>query len=115
MNKLSTGPSGSGRLPAEPFPRLGDYQLIKRVGLIGVAEVHLARRVGPSGAAQHVVLRRPRPELARDPAAMEMFTREVRVAGMLRHPGSPSWWTPSPWPMVAASAWSTCRAKNLRS
>jgi hypothetical protein len=74
-------------LPAEPFPRLGDYQLIKRVGLIGVAEVHLARRLGPSGAAQHVVLRRPRPDVARDPTAVEMFAREVRIAGMLHHPG----------------------------
>ena len=87
MNKPSASPSGTGRLPAEPFPRLGDYQLIKRVGLIGVAEVHLARRVGPSGAAQHVVLRRPRPDVARDPVAVEMFAREVRIAGMLHHPG----------------------------
>jgi hypothetical protein len=87
MTKLATGPSGTGRLPAEPFPRLGDYQLIKRVGLIGVAEVHLARRLGPSGAAQHVVLRRPRADVARDPAAVEMFAREVRIAGMLHHPG----------------------------
>ncbi len=62
--------------------RLGQYQLIRRIGSGGMGEVHLA---------EHVLLKQPcaikliRPERAGDPGALERFEREVRATARLKH------------------------------
>ena len=62
--------------------RLGQYQLIRRIGVGGMGEVHLA---------EHVLLKQPvaikliRPERAGDPGALERFEREVRATAKLKH------------------------------
>ena len=62
--------------------RLGQYQLIRRIGGGGMGEVHLA---------EHVLLKQPcaikliRPERAGDPGALERFEREVRATARLKH------------------------------
>jgi len=62
--------------------RFGQYQLIRRIGVGGMGEVHLA---------EHVLLKQPcaikliRPERAGEPGALERFEREVRATAQLKH------------------------------
>lgn len=62
--------------------RLGQYQLVRRIGIGGMGEVHLA---------EHLLLKQPvavkliRPERAGDPGALTRFEREVRATAQLTH------------------------------
>ena len=84
--KVPAGSAVPPQLPAEPFPRLGEYQLIQKLGQSGPAETYLARRLGPGGVSQQVVLRRLRSDPAIDRNSVERFASEARVAQMLQHP-----------------------------
>jgi serine/threonine-protein kinase len=65
--------------------RLGQYQLIQRLGAGGMGEVYLA---------EHLLLRRPcavkliRPERAGDRTKLARFEREVQVTATLTHPNT---------------------------
>jgi serine/threonine protein kinase len=50
-----------------------------------MAELFLARAEGPSGFAKTLVLKRILPRLAKDPAFVNMFLSEVRLASRLHH------------------------------
>ncbi len=68
---------------------LGRYQLERRLGGGGMADVFLARRGGHERLAhvvQHVALKRLRPEMAEDPHFVRMFLDEARLVARLRHP-----------------------------
>jgi hypothetical protein len=62
--------------------RLGQYQLVRRLGAGGMGEVHLA---------EHLLLKQPvaikliRPDRAGDPDALARFEREVRATARLKH------------------------------
>jgi serine/threonine protein kinase len=71
----------SAALP-EPF---GDYELVQRLGVGGMAETFVARRRGTGGFEQRVCLKRILPAFARDGEFIEMFLREARLSALLHH------------------------------
>jgi serine/threonine-protein kinase len=67
--------------------RFGKYQLERRIGRGGMAEVWRGRLCGPNGFDNVLVVKRILPELAGDPAFVKMFLAEGRWAALLNHPG----------------------------
>ncbi|MBC7976627.1 MAG: serine/threonine protein kinase, partial [Myxococcales bacterium] len=65
--------------------RLGRYAVLKHLASGGMADVLLARSDGIEGFERHVVLKRIRPEHARDQRFIRMFLDEARVAATLHH------------------------------
>jgi len=65
--------------------RLGPYEIVRRIGVGGMAEVMLARRPGPGGFAKPVALKRLLPEIARDEEVRAMFVEEARLQATLSH------------------------------
>lgn len=63
--------------------RLGDYQLLRKLGQGGMADVYAARHLTLGRDVAIKVLRR---ELARDGNYVERFRREARAAAKLNHP-----------------------------
>src|SRR3954464_9263821 len=51
-----------------------------------MAEVYIGKASGPAGFSKQVVIKRILPELAEDPAFIEMFLSEARLAALLSHP-----------------------------
>jgi len=66
----------------EPF---GDYELVKRLGVGGMAETFAAVRRGVGGFEQRVCLKRILPAFAADAEFVEMFLREARLSALLHH------------------------------
>src|SRR5215207_8064589 len=73
-------------LESDVMERLGRYDLLRRLGSGGMAEVHLARASGPEGFQKLVVLKRILPHLSADPEFVRMFLAEARLAAILDHP-----------------------------
>jgi serine/threonine protein kinase len=65
--------------------RLGRYTVLKHLVTGGMADVLLGRTDGIEGFERHVVLKRIRPEHARDQRFIRMFLDEARVAANLHH------------------------------
>ncbi|HEU4731200.1 MAG TPA: protein kinase [Kofleriaceae bacterium] len=65
--------------------RLGRYSVLKHLASGGMADVLLGRADGIEGFERHVVLKRIRPEHARDQRFIRMFLDEARVAANLHH------------------------------
>jgi len=81
------------KTPAPPLPhsrprlgRVGEYELTKRVGTGGMAEVFLAKARGANGFERNLVIKRMLPEFSRDAALVEMFVDEAHIAVALSHP-----------------------------
>jgi serine/threonine-protein kinase len=64
----------------------GDYQLIRRLGAGGMAEVFLAKRVRASGFEKRLVIKRLLPHLSDDERFTALFLNEARIAAMIDHP-----------------------------
>ncbi len=64
---------------------IGPYQLVRRLGRGGMAEVHLAIASGASGFERRVAIKRLAPELAGDPTLERALIREATLAGTLHH------------------------------
>jgi serine/threonine-protein kinase len=64
---------------------IGPYQLVRRLGRGGMAEVHLAIASGASGFERRVAIKRLAPELAGDPTLERALIREATLAGTLYH------------------------------
>jgi eukaryotic-like serine/threonine-protein kinase len=62
------------------------YELTSKLAVGGMAELFLARAAGPMGFKKTLVLKRILPNLARDPAFVEMFLREAKLVAQLNHP-----------------------------
>ncbi|HEY0192790.1 MAG TPA: protein kinase [Kofleriaceae bacterium] len=65
--------------------RLGRYVVLKHLASGGMADVLLGRTDGIEGFERHVVLKRIRPEHAKDQRFIRMFLDEARVAANLHH------------------------------
>ena len=63
--------------------RLGDYQILERLGKGGMGSVYRARQISME---REVAIKVMRPELAKRPEFVESFNREARLAGQLQHP-----------------------------
>lgn len=66
--------------------RLGPYELVKRLGTGGMAEVYEALLIGPHGFSKKVAIKRILPVVAKDPAFVSMFIDEAKLAARLQHP-----------------------------
>lgn len=71
--------------PRTPVP-FGQYQLLDRIAVGGMAELFLAHQSGPDGFDKPVVIKRIRSELSKQPAFVRMFLNEARLAAQLNHP-----------------------------
>jgi eukaryotic-like serine/threonine-protein kinase len=61
--------------------------LLEQIGSGGMGMVHRAVVDGPKGFERFVVIKRVRPELARDGEFVDMLAAEARLCALLRHPG----------------------------
>ena len=64
---------------------IGPYQLVRRLGRGGMAEVHLAIAHGASGFARQVAIKTLAPELAGEADLERALIREALLGGALRH------------------------------
>ncbi|HEY2518057.1 MAG TPA: serine/threonine-protein kinase, partial [Polyangiaceae bacterium] len=64
----------------------GKYRVFASLGRGGMADVQLGAVQGPKGFNKLVVIKRLRPLLADDPAVVNMFLDEARLAARLNHP-----------------------------
>lgn len=69
-----------------PAQQVGKYEIVKRIGIGGMAEVFLGRHVGMEGFEKKVVIKRILPHLAAQPSFVEQFLQEARVVARLAHP-----------------------------
>ncbi|MGE3636051.1 MAG: serine/threonine protein kinase, partial [Sandaracinaceae bacterium] len=77
----------AGKPAASPgVGRIGRYEVGASIASGGMATVYLARMSGPSGFEKLVALKRVHPHLAREPAFVEMFLDEAKIASRIQHP-----------------------------
>jgi hypothetical protein len=63
---------------------VGNYELVRSLGVGGMAETFEAVRRGPAGFSQRVCLKRMLPQQLAVPAAVELFLDEARLSAHLR-------------------------------
>jgi|GEM_PF-2722064 len=63
----------------------GDYQILKRIGAGGMAEVYMVRHMNAPPDSTPAVLRRILPNLSDNPNFVKMFLREARIINELEH------------------------------
>ncbi len=71
---------------AQELRSLGGYEVTRRLGSGGMAEVFLAKQRMAGGVERTVVVKSILPHLAGDESFVKMFLREARIAAMLTHP-----------------------------
>ncbi|MGE0397524.1 MAG: serine/threonine-protein kinase [Kofleriaceae bacterium] len=64
----------------------GKYELDRRLGIGGMAEVFLARLVGKDGFTRRVAIKRVLAHLAADDTFVNMFVAEAQMCARLQHP-----------------------------
>src|SRR6187551_1028531 len=73
--------------PVRPPPkRLADFEIIRRLGAGGMAEVFLAKRRGAEGTYKLLVVKRILPQHISSDSFRAMFAEEARLATRLNHP-----------------------------
>jgi serine/threonine protein kinase len=75
--------------PANQLPAIctyGRYEILGRIAFGGMAEIFLGRENLSVGATRMLVIKRILPQVADDPAFVEMFLDEARLAIQLSHP-----------------------------
>ena len=68
----------------KPLP-FGNYYLLERLAVGGMAEVYLAKCFGVAGFERLVALKRILPTIAEDDEFIAMFIDEAKIAGQLSH------------------------------
>jgi len=69
-----------------PIGRYGRFELLGRLAYGGMAEIFLARETAQAFATRELVVKRIVPHVADDPAFVQMFLDEARLAMRLVHP-----------------------------
>ncbi|NVB78816.1 MAG: serine/threonine protein kinase [Kofleriaceae bacterium] len=69
-----------------PGAMVGRWEIIKRLGSGGMADVYLARAKGEAGFEKTVAVKVMHPHLARNQRAVEHFLDEARLAARIHHP-----------------------------
>jgi serine/threonine-protein kinase len=69
-----------------PFRIVSRYAVFDPIAKGGMASVCFGRLMGPSGFTRTVVVKRPHPELVKDPEFAAMFLDEARIASRVAHP-----------------------------
>jgi hypothetical protein len=67
-----------------PGTALGKYEILRKLATGGMAEIYLARVRGAAGFEKLVVVKRILPSAAEDPAFVQMFLDEARLAATLQ-------------------------------
>src|SRR6516225_4415222 len=62
--------------------RMGDFQILRRLGQGGMGQVYLAEQVS---LKRKVALKLLRPEVAANPVALERFKREAELSARATH------------------------------
>jgi serine/threonine-protein kinase len=65
---------------------IGNYRIVRDVGVGGMAQVFLAHRQGPEGFSKPYVIKRILPQYSQDEQFARMFVVEAKVAALLDHP-----------------------------
>lgn len=65
--------------------RLGNYELLKKIGSGGMAEVWMGRQVALGGFTSAVAVKLIKGDMAGDPHYRRMFVAEARISALLRH------------------------------
>ncbi|MEO8844894.1 MAG: serine/threonine-protein kinase [Kofleriaceae bacterium] len=65
---------------------IGRWEILKRIGSGGMADVYLARARGEAGFEKQVAVKVMHPHLARNERAVEHFLDEARLASRIDHP-----------------------------
>ncbi len=85
----STDPGASGAIAANtlgPGAVLGRWEIVRRIGSGGMADVFLAQSKGEAGFEKLVALKVMHPHLARNERAVDHFLDEARLAARVHHP-----------------------------
>ncbi|MDX2052787.1 MAG: protein kinase [Polyangiaceae bacterium] len=70
-----------------PVPkRLADFEIVRRLGVGGMAEVFLARKRGAEGTFKQLVVKRILPKFGASRRFRTMFAEEAQLATRLNHP-----------------------------
>lgn len=69
-----------------PGSMVGRWEIIKRIGSGGMADVYLARARGEAGFEKMVAVKVMHPHLARNQRAVDHFLDEARLAARITHP-----------------------------
>ena len=80
---MSAGSTREVAYPSLVGSRLGDYQVLRKLGRGGMADVYAARQLS---LGREVALKVLRPDFARDNDYIHRFRREARAAAKLNHP-----------------------------
>ncbi|MGQ9607450.1 MAG: protein kinase domain-containing protein, partial [Thermogutta sp.] len=72
-----------GGMPDLAGRRIGDFDILRRIGAGAMAEVYQAEQLS---LKRQVALKILRPELARDPTYVRRFRREAQAVARLVHP-----------------------------
>lgn len=83
INVTSAGSTREVASPSLVGSRLGDFQLLRKLGRGGMADVYAARQLS---LGREVALKVLRPDFARDNDYIHRFRREARAAAKLNHP-----------------------------
>lgn len=73
-------------MPADDPETIGPYRLVEEIGSGGMAKLYLATKDGIAGFRHAVAIKVVGELLADDPAFVEMFLDEARLAARIRHP-----------------------------
>jgi serine/threonine protein kinase len=67
--------------------RLGNYEILRRLGEGGMAEIYVARTHVTEGVSRLVALKQLRSVFAGDGELIRMFVDEAKLSAALQHPG----------------------------
>jgi tRNA A-37 threonylcarbamoyl transferase component Bud32 len=79
-------PGGSMTTNLQAGAMVGRWEIIKRLGSGGMADVYLARARGEAGFEKTVAVKVMHPHLARNQRAVDHFLDEARLASRITHP-----------------------------